>query len=137
MARYSSMRVGQIHTTNNFGKLKIVEYISKSNIKVKFLDTGTIMQVRASAIASGEVKDPNAPNVYGVGYIGQGKFSTKDILLYKLWKNMLGRCYDTKIHTYFPTYGECEVDRPWHDFQRFCADVALMIGYEKLMKTGV
>ena len=44
--------------------------------------------------------------VYGVGIYEKGKFSSKDNS-YKVWKNILQRCYDPKLHLRHPTYKDC------------------------------
>lgn len=55
--------------------------------------------------------------VYGVGindtdYV----FETKD---YKIWRNMLERCYCEKTQQKFPTYKGCTVCEEWHLFSNF------------------
>lgn len=55
--------------------------------------------------------------VYGVGindvdYV----FETKD---YKIWRNMLERCYCEKTQEKFPTYKGCTVCEEWHLFSNF------------------
>ncbi|MED3562341.1 AP2 domain-containing protein [Bacillus xiapuensis] len=71
----------------------------------------------------GEVVNPYDKTVYGVGYIGEGKYNTrkdgKDAPQYTTWKNMLQRCYRIKYHQKYPTYTDCAVSEEWYNFQNF------------------
>ena len=59
----------------------------------------------------------------GIGYIGEGKYKSKEngknTRVYKTWKNMLQRCYDSKYHEEKPTYINCSVSEEFHNFQNF------------------
>ena len=66
--------------------------------------------------------------VYGVGYGTRGgKWKTyinlngKGVRTkeYRIWKNMLTRCYSEKYHDKHPTYKGCFVIEEWLDFQVF------------------
>jgi len=119
--------------TNNYG---YVEVVGKSNIKgyylVKFTD-GTIVEVGFSNIKKGFIKNPNHPNVYGIGFTGQGEHKTsingKTTKEYKLWHSMFERCYSLKYHKERPTYIDCTVDPRWYNFQVFCDDIQELYGY--------
>ena len=59
---------------------------------------------------------------FGVGYIGEGKYSRKTHLkIYKRWQKMLQRCYDPYYINKFPTYIYCIVCEEWHNFQNFAS----------------
>ena len=59
---------------------------------------------------------------FGVGYIGEGKYSRKTHLkIYKCWQKMLQRCYDPYYINKFPTYIYCIVCEEWHNFQNFAS----------------
>ena len=65
-----------------------------------------------------------SPSVYGVGFIGKGKFKANDgngkpTKCYNTWKDMLRRCYDSKYHKKKSTYKNCTVCSEWHNFQNF------------------
>jgi hypothetical protein len=51
---------------------------------------------------------------------------------YKLWKNMLSRCYDEKAHSFY-IYGEkgIKVDPELHNFQNFCKIISNLKNYDK------
>ena len=56
--------------------------------------------------------------VYGVGYIGQGKYKSKTNIFHT-WRSMLRRCYSEVYQAKKPTYIGCVVDEHWHCFQNF------------------
>ena len=88
---------------NNFGsKMIIVEYRKYSDIDVYFPEYDWIAKsTRYDAFKKGEIKCPYEPRVYGVGYVGEGKYKTKEnekhTRVYRTWYDMLRRCYDEKI----------------------------------------
>lgn len=67
------------------------------------------------------------PSVYGVGYLGVGKYKAREeskgmTKEYVMWTNMLSRCYgqpyrDNPINS--ARYAECTVCDEWHNFQNF------------------
>lgn len=69
-------------------------------------------------------KDIYARTVYGVGYIGEGKYSSqesykKQTKLYKRWKNVLERTSDKKCKDNVITYKEATICEEWQCFQNF------------------
>lgn len=56
------------------------------------------------------------PTIYGLGYIGIGKYNPKIyIKTYNVWKSMFERCYSgNKIH-----YINCSIVEEWFNFQNF------------------
>lgn len=69
-------------------------------------------------------KDIYARTVYGVGYIGEGKYSSqesykKQTKLYKRWKNVLERTSDKKCKDNAITYKEATICEEWQCFQNF------------------
>lgn len=119
------MTIGTIHKTNASGDLKIVKYNSRENVDVEFLSTGYKLSTRSSSIRSSQVKDPLHPSVYGVGFIGVGKYSASkgrcSTMVYKRWSGMLKRCYSDKCQSKHTTYTGCTVNPEWLNFQNFAA----------------
>ena len=59
---------------------------------------------------------------YGVGindFEGQVNINGRNIKSYQVWRNMLERCYNTKLHTKRPTYIGCTVCEEWLYFSNF------------------
>ena len=105
--------------------MKIIRYNGKSDVDIEFLDDFHYIkrnQLYANFV-SGGVKNPYDRTVYGVGYIGVGKYkpsiNKKNTQEYDLWKNMLERCYCEKRRHRAKTYINCEVCEEWHNFQNF------------------
>lgn len=95
----------KIMTSNNFGDFIILKYIDVYNVIIKFLQTGTIITAELGNLKKGSVKDPYYPSVYNTGYFGIGKYSSRDkngkqTRCYKIWKEMIGRCYYPKASEY-------------------------------------
>lgn len=69
-----------------------------------------------------KIRCPYEPRVYGVGYIGEGPYKSKenDIMTkqYSIWSKMLRRCYET-FNTTNPSYEDCYVCEEWLNFQNF------------------
>lgn len=110
---------------NNFGsKMVIVEYRMNRDIDVYFPEYNWTAKNKAYRnFKKGEIKCPYEPSVYGVGYIGEGKYKCKEngktTRVYKTWHGILERCYDNKCHEKHPTYIDCKVSEEWHNFQNF------------------
>ncbi|WEZ09564.1 hypothetical protein P5663_06885 [Priestia flexa] len=65
-------------------------------------------------------RDLNKRTVWGVGYIGYGKYNPKKHPdAYRRWTSMLMRCYSEKFHEKQPTYRDAEVCEEWKSFQNF------------------
>ena len=113
-------RIGETHINNNGDKLTILNYKGNSRYLIKFEDNTEINGVRYYHIKNGNVKNPNAPIVQGVGYLGIGKYNSKEhYLAYHKWGHMLQRCYSEKYQIKRPTYIGCSVSEDWFNFQVF------------------
>lgn len=55
---------------------------------------------------------------------------------YRLWSDMLHRCYDERIHITHPSYKECEVDERWLLFSNFLEDIKTLKNYDKWVLEG-
>ena len=120
MNKLHENRIGETHTTNNGEKLTILNYRGNFRYLIKFEDNTEINGVRYDHIKNGEVKNPNTPIVYGIGYSSIGKYSQKEHRsAYRKWQGMLERCYSEKYHIKKPTYIGCSVSEDWFNFQVF------------------
>lgn len=117
---------GKILKNKNGEPFKILKYNGTFDVLVKFLNTGLEKSFRLSNIKIGSILDPMSPSVYGVGYFGVGKYTSRpdgggpQFIYYKRWKGILQRCYDEKYSEY-KNYGAkgiviCE---EWKNFQNF------------------
>lgn len=106
--------------TKTCGELIVEKFVSKDEIHVTFLKTGTKLIVTTNQMHSGSIKDLKLPKIYGKGFIGMGEYSSKlNKLAYQTWFDMLRRCYCPKRLKQRPTYQDCTVCEEWHNFQNF------------------
>ena len=110
---------------NNFGsKMIIVEYRETKDIDVYFPEYNwTAKNKQYIAFKNGNIKCPYEPRIYGHGYIGKGKYKSKEngrtSKCYRTWCDMLKRCYDEKYKKKRPTYKNIKVYEGWLDYQNF------------------
>lgn len=126
--------VGAVHSTP-YGNVVILERLPRApgkqpRVIIKFLNTGSVANVQSCNLAGGRVRDPRAPTVYGVGYIGsdltippRGASELRD--LYDLWANMLKRAYGG----YATSYSGVTVDPRWHSFTTFVNTITEVTGF--------
>lgn len=117
-------RIGEMSYNKNNAKMTIVEYKNYNKIKVKF-DTGNVVNTSYGSFLKGKVLNTFDREVYGIGYLGEGKYKPsinwKAISSYNTWRSMLQRCYVNKQtqEKRYPQYIGCTVDVEWHNFQNF------------------
>ena len=117
-------RIGEINY-NKFGsKMIIIEYRKYNDINVYFPEYDwTAENVRYDHFKEGKIKCIYERRTFDVGYLGEGKYNTKEngkkTKCYKIWVNMLRRCYDEKYHERQSTYIGCKVSERFLNFQNF------------------
>ena len=115
-------RVGE-ERINNFGsKMIIKEYRKSTDIDVYFPEYDwTFEHTTYQNFKKGKIKCPYEPRVYGVGYLGEGKYKMSENgklkREYIIWRDMLKRCYDPKYQEKYPTYKGCRVEDYLLNFQ--------------------
>lgn len=111
---------GDVYSSSNYGDVEVIEYISSVNIKIRFINTSSVINTNSSSIRKGSLRDFNQPNVYGKGYFGYGKYVSKvdgkHTINYSKWRSMIQRCYSDRRPI---TYKECHVCGEWLNFQVF------------------
>ena len=124
--------VGKVCKSNSSGDFKIVKYNHAKDVEIQFLKTGYEATVRLGHIKIGNVKDPYAPSVHGVGVTGTKYPITVDDVItkeYDLWRNMLQRCYNGSFKNKNPTYGGCEVSENFKSYEYFYEWCNKQIGF--------
>ena len=113
-------RVGEINY-NKFGsKMEIIKYNTNKDIDVYFEEYNwTYHNTRYRDFEKGNIKCPYEPRYFNKGYIGEGKYNSKNLKCYNSWCNMLRRCYSEDYQNKKPTYIGCEVCEEWLNFQNF------------------
>ena len=108
---------------NKFGsKMIIKEYRNKRDVDVYFPEYDwTFEHAQYDNFKKGTIKCPYEKRYFGVGYIGEGKYKVwedgKNKKEYKIWHNMIKRCYDPKYQEKRPTYKGCQVEDYLLNFQ--------------------
>lgn len=112
--------VGRVFITNQNYRIEIIEYFSSKNISIKF-DCGLVLKNKKfSEIKKGEINYPYNKSVAEIGYLGIGKYSIKkDYYIYKVWLEILSRCYGESHLKRKPIYRDKTVCEEWHNFQNF------------------
>lgn len=119
-----SIKLDDKFTNYQGSSFHIIQYINANKILIEFDDEYKHQMItRTERIKSGIIKNPFAPSVYGVGYIGVGEFSViengKKTQEYGIWHAMIQRCYDDKFQERNPAYKGCTVSSDWLNFQIF------------------
>jgi hypothetical protein len=116
-------RLGEKYVTNENLEVEIIEYINATNCTVKFKDGFILKNKYYYDVVNGKLKNPFYTSVYNVGYIGVGKYKTKEKNIrnknYLVWADMIRRCYDVKLQEKRSSYKNCLVHKEWHNFQNF------------------
>lgn len=105
--------------------MKIARYGAYDDIDVEFLDDFHFIKTTTySNFIRGQVKNPYDRDLFGIGYIGVGKWKVKHndkwSRVYLCWRHMIERCYHKKSSKQYPAYyGICTVCDEWLCYQNF------------------
>ena len=114
--------IGKKYKTKQGYIATILEYINKNNILIVF-DDGVEVRCMFENLKRGSVKNPYHKSVYGIGFIGIGKYkSCKNGVkntTYVTWSGMLRRCYNERERSKQESYKNCLVSKEWHNFQNY------------------
>ena len=108
---------------NKFGsKMVIKEYRKAIDIDIYFPEYDwTFKHTRYNDFKKGKIKCPYEARYYGVGYLGEGKYKVKEDGKnsdeYKIWYDMLRRCYCPKYQEKQSAYKGCSVEEYLFNFQ--------------------
>lgn len=124
--------VGKICISKSSGDFKVLKYNNAKDVEIQFLKTGYEATVGLGHIKIGNVKDPYAPSVHGVGVTGTKYPITVDDVItkeYVLWVDMLQRCYSDSFKKKRPTYEGCEASENFKSFEYFYEWCHKQIGF--------
>jgi hypothetical protein len=95
----------------------VLEKLSNTRSKIKFMDTGYIADFYNVNIERGEFKDRLRPSLCGVGYgVMRGDSISP---FHKTWQNMINRCHNPTYNDKYKSYSDCSVIEGWYDFRNF------------------
>ena len=124
--------VGKVCKSKSSGDFKVLKYNDARDVQIQFLNTGYETVAQLGHIRNGNVKDPYSPSVYGVGVLGTkypSKINGVQTREYKLWCNMLERCYSDTCQKKNPTYEGCEVGDNFKSYEYFYEWCQNQIGF--------
>ena len=105
------------------GDFVVLERRDNDKILIRFVADGYEKEVFRQVVYKGNVKNPYYPNVYGIGFFGEGPHKAREngceVRTYKLWNHVIERCYSPRVHFKRQHYSECSVDKQWHNYQEF------------------
>lgn len=97
-------------------------------VTVRFTTTGHVRKTRYGGVINNTVTD-RSKSFYGKGVCKRGS-KGKNPKAYRLWYNMLRRCYCPKYHLDRPSYTNVCVCERWLVFENFLDDLPQIPGYE-------
>ena len=116
--------LGAKNISSNGESMEIIRYNNSNDIDVLF-DSGYISKNKTiSDFEKGKIKNPYSLTIYGVGYIGEGKYKCRIDTVYQksyeTWRSMIDRCYNKRKDGQNDSYyGIVEVCKEWHNYQNF------------------
>lgn len=118
--------LGEIRENNKGTKMKIIAQRGCDDIDIEFLDNHHYVFRHAtySNFKNGGVKNPFDKTIYGMGYLGDGKYTGwingDHTAEYEIWAKIIGRCYHEKDKEKYPSYYDIsEVCDEWLNYQNF------------------
>ena len=124
--------VGKVCKSKLSGDFKVVKYNDAYNVEIRFLKTGFKTVAELGNIRNGNVKDPYLPSVFGIGVLGTkypSKVNGVNTKEYKLWQNMLKRCYSDAYKKKYQTYEGCKVSDNFKSYEYFYGWCYSQIGF--------
>ena len=127
-------RSGEVVNTESCGSYTILGKGTGDNIVLQFNKTGYVTEVSK---ATEHVKDHLMPSVEGIGYHGYGSFDKKSPTykhLYRMWQDMLIRCYRPREN--HRGYSHISVSREWHNFSNFYNDAYNLPNFQEFVDSN-
>lgn len=116
------LEFGKEYLSNAGDKFVLVEMLNSIRCVVKFLDEFMCeKEVDVTSAVRGEIRNPYHKSVYGVGYLGIGKYNSRSMngKIYRVWVGIIERSYSKKEKEKCPTYKNVTICEEWLNFQNF------------------
>jgi len=111
-----SKRIGEVRSNSYGSKIKVINYINSSNVHIQF-DNGHKDVTTWSTFDKGNIKSPYCKTLYGIGFLGEGKYTCDDIW-YDHWRAMIERV-NIKNNNFHRTYADVTIYEEWYNYQNF------------------
>ena len=112
-------RLGEINTMKCGVTAKIIEYNGSRDVKVKIIETDEIINTTYQNFKIGQIKSHYSPTLYNVGITGVIDKGESDTYCYKLWVNIMTRCYNEDYKKSRPTYKDVTICNEWKYYHNF------------------
>lgn len=118
--RPKDLKNGSKHMTTQCGYITVLRYENAKSVTIRFDNTGHVKTVKACVIRTGNIQDPLARTLCGIGFFGIGEMTQTNCKdAGNSWRSMISRCYSESYLRVKPTYRVCSVADDWHNFQNF------------------
>lgn len=107
---------------NDGSRCKCIDYRTRKDCDFKFMDEHQFIIKNRSYgdFLNGSLKNPYSLSVCNIGYIGNGYNYSDKPEAYKIWSNMIHRCYQTRTDRRRDiNYKKCIISGDWQNFQNF------------------
>lgn len=116
-------KIGEKSLSTEGFEMEIIGYRNSRDIDIMFSNGYILKNAEYGNFKKGSLRNLYYPSVYGVGYIGEGKYcilnNGKPTPQYSLWHGVLARCYDKIYQEKRPTYKNCKLYEEWRCLQEF------------------
>ena len=110
--------LGKEFETKKCGRCFIINYKNYNDVLVSFYEPFCIVKCNLASLQKGHVSNPMFPTVLRKGYIGLGRYNSKNCgRIYKLWEGVMRRCLGNKC----VSYKNVTICDEWLNFQNFAA----------------
>lgn len=133
-------RIGQTKMNHQGCWMKIVNYVNSADITIEFEDDyKTRINTQYGNFKTGIIKNPSYPSVYNIGRTGNKypiKINGKQTKEYKLWSNILRRCYSLEYKIKQPTYKDIVCCKEWLYYPNFYDWLISQCNYNKWLNNS-
>lgn len=101
---------------------RVIKYNNRKDVYVEIQDKyKAIIHNEFKNFCKGKFHNPYYPTIYNIGIIGNVKTTenNKPIQSYKVWNDMIKRCYNDCYKGKSPTYKDCFVCEEWLLYENF------------------
>lgn len=108
------IQIDDIFVSNSGDVARVVEYIDPENVRVVFDGFTRVVSVVASNLRTGKFRNKEKPDKFNT-ILGEGFNSTEHARVYRIWRDMIRRCFYGIPRTYVGV----TVSDEWHVFSNF------------------
>lgn len=127
----------KIFPTIKSGEVEVIGF-TKTNrgneAVLKFLNTGNLTCIQPYKIKTKMIKDRSAPLLFNVANVGNVLTTGENNFYYRLWIDILKRCYDKTGNKDYISYKNVFVSDEWLTFENFLNDIKALKNHDAKLK---